>query len=75
LCIAATALFCGIAKRSGGGCLFRNLARIVGLPRGAKVGLDELEDASGSRLGMPCEFSPPSPCSERQWTGLRVIQG
>jgi hypothetical protein len=62
LCIAATALFCGIAKRNGGGGLFRNLARTVGLPRGAKVGLDELEDdASRSRLGTLGESSPPSP--------------
>jgi len=61
LCIAATVLFCGIARCNGGGILLRNLARTVGLPRGAKVGLDADEDTSCSRLGMPCASSPPSP--------------
>ena len=61
LCIAATVSFCGIAKRNGGGILLRNLARTFGRPRGAKAGLDEDEDTSCSRLGMPWASSPPSP--------------
>lgn len=72
LCIAVTAFFCGIANCNGGGSLFRNLARTVGLPRGAKVGLDELEEASRSRLGRPRASSLPSPFGARQQLHLRA---
>jgi hypothetical protein len=52
-CIAATALFCGIANRIGGGNLWRYFDRTVGLPRGANDGLDEVDEGSGSRLERP----------------------
>jgi len=45
-CKVATAWLCGIDNRSGGGILFRSFNRTFGLPRGAKEGLEELEDAS-----------------------------
>lgn len=62
--MAATALFWGIASRRGGGRFCRNLGLTIGLPRGAKDGLDVVEDNSASWFGVPSGSSPPSPASQ-----------
>lgn len=43
--------------------MWRNFRGTVGFPRGANRGLEGADDASGSRLVMPWESSPPSPRS------------
>lgn len=65
LCSNATAFFGGIASRSGGGSFCRNLSLAVGLPRGAKDGLNNFGDAScPGLLEALDEPSPPSPIGE-----------
>lgn len=57
--MAATVLFRGtITRRDGTRC--RSFIRAVGMPRGAKDGLDGADDG-GSWLDNPWGSSPPSP--------------
>lgn len=59
--MAATALLWGMERWSGGGILFRNLERTVGLPRGANDGLEGADENSRSSLGDSCRSFSPSP--------------
>jgi len=67
LYIVATAVFCGMLIRRGGGSLCWNLNRTVGLPRGANDGLEDLLDSSSSsRPEIHGVSSPP-------WPAIRLI--